>query len=297
MGGKAFAERSRNQPRQLITGQGPISRKEGTVRTRRLELLRPDEVQAEMARCPLVYWPVGPLEWHGPHLPLGTDPLHAEAAALRAAAETGGLVFPTFYWGTERERSPEMLRYLGFEGHEWVVGMDFPSNALPSAYAHEEMFALLVRENLRLIVDMGFRVIVILSGHAAANQMAVLERLTAEFNASGPARVLVALPFVRNDQGILEVGHASSMETSAMMALHPQSVDLSRLPPPEQPLRNLAWAIVDYPTFMGQPTSERTVREVEDPRLHASPEEGRRRLDEAVAQLVERIRKAMEVKE
>jgi hypothetical protein len=29
----------------------------------------------EMRRCPVVFLPLAPLEWHGPHLPYGADPL------------------------------------------------------------------------------------------------------------------------------------------------------------------------------------------------------------------------------
>ena len=39
------------------------------MRTRKLELLRPDEILEEMWRCPVVYLPLAPLEWQGPHLP------------------------------------------------------------------------------------------------------------------------------------------------------------------------------------------------------------------------------------
>ena len=126
------------------------------VETRQIALLRPDQIVQEIERCPLVYLPVGPLEWHGPHLPLGVDALNAEKVAQLSAQKTGGLVLPTFYWGTERERSPEMLKWLGFEGDEWIVGMDFPANALPSMYAAEEVFALLIREQLRSGSPNGF---------------------------------------------------------------------------------------------------------------------------------------------
>jgi hypothetical protein len=40
------------------------------MRTRKLELLRPDEILNEMRRCPVVYLPLGPLEWHGPQSPM-----------------------------------------------------------------------------------------------------------------------------------------------------------------------------------------------------------------------------------
>ena len=61
------------------------------MRTVRFELLRPDEILNEKKRCSIVYLPVGPLEWHGPHLPLGTDPLIAEAISRKVAEIVGGL--------------------------------------------------------------------------------------------------------------------------------------------------------------------------------------------------------------
>lgn len=45
------------------------------MRTVQLELLRPGEILAERERCSIVYLPVGPLEWHGPAMPYGTDAL------------------------------------------------------------------------------------------------------------------------------------------------------------------------------------------------------------------------------
>ena len=55
------------------------------MREVRLQWLRPDEVVAERERVSIVYLPIGPIEWHGPHLPLGTDPLQAEHTALELA--------------------------------------------------------------------------------------------------------------------------------------------------------------------------------------------------------------------
>ena len=74
------------------------------MRTVQLERLRPGEILAERTRCPIVYLPLGPLEWHGPAMPFGTDPLMAQELARRAAPRTGGVVMPTLFLGTERER-------------------------------------------------------------------------------------------------------------------------------------------------------------------------------------------------
>jgi len=257
--------------------------------TRQIALLRPDQVLQEINRCPLVYLPVGPLEWHGPHLPFGTDAINAEKVAYLSAEKTGGLILPTFYWGTERERSSEMLEWLGLDPDAWVVGMDFPANSLPSMYASEEIFALLIREHLRLAANMGFRVIVLVTGHAAENQIAVLQRLAAEITAAGAVRVLVVLPFVANPQGILEVGHASRIETSVMLALKPECVALDNLLPLPEPLRNPDWAIIDFDTFLGHPTPDRTVSPADDPR-RASAEMGWQTLQQATAQIVAQVK-------
>ena len=37
--------------------------------------LNPVPTLREMRRCPVAFLPLAPLEWHGPHLPYGVDPL------------------------------------------------------------------------------------------------------------------------------------------------------------------------------------------------------------------------------
>ena len=263
------------------------------MRTRRIAHLRPDEILPELQATPVAYLPFGLLEWHGPHLPLGVDSFNAEAVAVRAAEQTGGLVMPTVYCGTERERPPAVLDDLGFERDTWVVGMDFPRNSLPSMYASEEIFALMVRENLRLTAAMGFRILVVISGHGATNQIETLRRIAAEFNAAGQAKVLVELPFVANASGTLEVGHASRIETAIMLALEPESVRLEYLPSLPEPLKNADWAIVDYDTFLGRPAPERTVSDSDDPR-RADASDGERTMQLASAQIARRVQRALE---
>ncbi len=63
------------------------------------ELLRPPEVKALREQCPVVYIPVGALEWHGVHNPLGADGLKAHAICCEAALRYGGVVLPTLFLG------------------------------------------------------------------------------------------------------------------------------------------------------------------------------------------------------
>ena len=168
------------------------------MRTVQLERLRPGEILAERTRCPIVYLPLGPLEWHGPAMPFGTDPLMAQELARRAALRTGGVVMPTLFLGTERERPAQILKDKGFADAEsmYVVGMDVPKNSVKSYYAREDLFAVTVREHLRLLVQQAYKLIVIVNGHGAWGQREQLDRLAIEFSNETPSKVIVAFPNV-----------------------------------------------------------------------------------------------------
>ncbi len=263
------------------------------MKTRQMQYLRPEEILQEMRQTPVAYLPLGLLEWHGPHLPLGVDAFNAETVCRLAADESGGLVWPTQYFGTERERDPELLDALGFERDTYIVGMDFPANSLPSPYASEEAFAIIIREQFRMIARMGFKVIATVSGHGATNQLETLKRLAAEFNAAGQARVLVELPFVADDTGVMAVGHASRIETAVMQAIAPETVRLDNLPALPEPLKNAAFAIVDYLTFSGQPSPERTVHDFDDPRL-ATADDGYDHMRRAAAKIAAAVKTALQ---
>ena len=52
------------------------------------------EIKAQLARNPLVLFPAGSVEQHGPHLPTGTDIFAANVIALAVAERMDGLVLP-----------------------------------------------------------------------------------------------------------------------------------------------------------------------------------------------------------
>jgi creatinine amidohydrolase len=264
------------------------------MRTVRFELLRPQEIVAERERCPVAYVPVGPLEWHSLHMPVGTDALNAGAVAWRVAERVGGVVLPTTYWGTERERPPDQVRDLGLDPEDYVVGMDFPGHMLRSLYCPEEVLALLVRELLRELVALEYKLIVIVNGHGAINHMQTLQRLSVEFTACSSACVLHAVACPTGGDFTFGFGHADVGETSAMMELYPGSVDLTELPATPEPLRVPEWGIVDGDTFRGDPTPDHTLRREADPRLHASAAVGRRILEQTVDEIERVVRTALD---
>lgn len=260
------------------------------MRTVQMEYLRPGEIMAEKKRFSVVYLPIGPLEWHGPAMPYGTDPLMAQEVARAAARITGGVVMPTLYVGTERERPAYVLEGMGFEDtDQYVVGMDVPANSMKSFYAREDMFALIVREHLRLLVQQGYKLIVVVNGHGALGQKDSLARLAAEFSNETPSKVIVTMADVLEEGETADFGHGTLLETSFMRGLYDEHVDLNELPPRDVPLKHCDYGIADDCVFSGQRTPGDAIQH--DPR-DATPEMGLKYVTTAINHLVEFVNTA-----
>jgi len=71
-----------------------------------------EEFAAAMKRNPVVVLPIGSMEAHGTHLPLGTDTYEIDFVIDRLSKKLDLLVLPTIDYGnwaahtTSRERSP-----------------------------------------------------------------------------------------------------------------------------------------------------------------------------------------------
>ena len=251
----------------------------------------PDEIAQARDRNGLVILPLGPVEWHGPHLTMGCDNLLAHDFARRLGRAFRSPYYPPLFVSTERERSPEMLEALGFSRTAFVEGMDFPQLSVASAYFREETFALVVRDVLNILFKrMGFKHVLIVNGHGADNQKAVLNRLCREFNAGqGGTRVMWVYPAFPRSLIAGAIGHATSQETSMLAAAWPGHVDLERLPT-EGKLKNIEYAIVDGETFDLAPTPDHTLRVDQDPRTRTDAAWGEAQIEKAVQEVVEQVR-------
>jgi creatinine amidohydrolase len=257
--------------------------------------LFPHEVAEARARVGLVILPIAPIEWHGPHMAMGCDNLLAHVFARELARELRCPYYPPLFVGTERERRPEVLKAIGFKGDEFIEGMDFPGNSVGSGYYREEVFAAVVRDTLSILLDrMKFRRVLIVNGHGADNQKAVLNRLCAEANAGAPGRKRVMWVYPGFPAALLDqsIGHADAAEASMLAASFPECLDLSRLPKGGR-LKNTAFAVVDGETFDCSPTRDRTVRAAHDPRKHTDAEQGARFLADAVKEVVREVRRTL----
>ncbi len=259
-------------------------------REHRYEFMRPAQLLAERERSPIVYIPLGPLEWHGPHLPYGMDMLHAYTVARALAGEYGGVVLPALPIGSETILEPNRVRDRGFKGDEKIWGMDFPTLPLPSLYVQDNVMGVLLHDLIRALKRQGYKLIVLVNGHGAKYHLMTLERLAAEETEPGKVAVIHGFAFdVSPGRG----GHAERFETGFLLANFPETVDLSALPPLPQPLKNTETGILDGPTCVGQPTPDFTVRPEQDPR-YATPEEGRQDVPNAVKRIGEHMRGALQ---
>jgi len=185
-----------------------------TEREVRLEFLRPKEIEEAQAECPTIFQPLGTIEWHGVHNVVGVDAVKAHALCVRAAKRGGGLVSPALYGG--------------------VGGMDEPHTFVMEP--ENDVFSKLLRPWLeqlcREMARDGFRAIIILTGHYGAAQQIVVRETAVRMSRA------LAIPVLGTPECTLamDVGyigdHAAWGETSLMMHLYPDTVDLSRLGDP-----------------------------------------------------------------
>ena len=95
-------------------------------------LLTPAEFKTRLAAAPVAYLPLGTLEWHGPHLPLGADGLQSQGFFVHLAEQVGGIILPMLFLDPDLVH----MEYLPQDPQEWpkaILGRD------PRLYANEEV--------------------------------------------------------------------------------------------------------------------------------------------------------------
>ena len=61
------------------------------------EELTPAEFRVRLADAPIAYLPLGTLEWHGEHLPLGSDGIQSTGFFSELAHKVGGVVLQAVF--------------------------------------------------------------------------------------------------------------------------------------------------------------------------------------------------------
>ena len=174
------------------------------------ELTGPDFVRAIHQAQGTCILPIGIIEKHGPHLPLGTDLLNVRFASLNAAKEEYAVVSPEYYFGQifEARHEPGAIAYsLGTQ-------------------------LVLLQETVNELARNGCRKILIVNGHGGNNS---LLPLFAQSQLATPHDYVVYVmgsiprdgagrPSKKSENDL----HAGEAETSAMLANRPDLVHMDR---------------------------------------------------------------------
>ncbi len=198
----------------------------------------------------LLIIPIGALEAHGPQNPLGADSIQAEVTAAELAPKVGALVAPPLSYGV----CPGAAQFPG------------------TVTIRMSTMALLVEEVVAEFARVGFRRILLLSGHGSMQHMAALREGGQRAMAHYPTLKVAALcdyDYVyelRGKEAPASDGHGGFLETSRLMALVPDLVG------PERPAAQLTTSRYALHT----PTREEWPESVIGDTQGSSAEAGRR---------------------
>lgn len=234
--------------------------------------LKGDQIKAFLNPETVVLLPLGAVEFHAAHLPLGTDNLLAEAIAKKVAARLDqALILPPLSYG-----------------QVWSL-QDFPGTLSIS----NELLSGLIVQIGRSLLRQGLKILAVINAHMG-NRDAMVAAARVLF-AEGMKVLYLTYPGVAEVQKqVLESPkvhdtffHACEIETSYMLYLAPEHVDMDK-------------AICDYPEippdFNATPTPWREITKTAvlgDATL-ATAEKGKAIIDVAVENMVQIIGKARE---
>lgn len=174
-----------------------------------LERLIPEQIYSGLADKSIVYFPLGAIEWHGLHLPIGLDSMTSHGLCLRVAATIGGLVMPPLYYG--------MTGSIGH--HPWTILLE-----------QERTFLAILRDTLARLEAFEVKLAVVFTGHFGKRQLAALEILKKEWTDEKHTMKLLVLSIHQCPEATMIGDHGALFETSLLNQLHTDLVHLDKLP-------------------------------------------------------------------
>ena len=237
--------------------------------------LRADELRDAAKQDAMVILPLGAIEQHGPHLPVETDTLIADAIALgtaRKLAERGerALVLPVVWTGLSES-------HMLFGG---TITLGLPA------------FQAAVEDICRSLQRHGFKRIVLSNWHGGNDNAlrTITDDLTSRFQLPiilfnyAPVAAKVVAPLLTTQPDIF---HACEAETAMMLALRPELVALDRIPPRSDPPPSDEPELYRWRSF-----SALTESGVMGNPMAGTAEQGQKILDAVIGALAEKLAEA-----
>lgn len=176
------------------------------------------EVAEAISSHPLAIVPLGSLEFHGPHNPIGSDSIIISGIAERVAARTGALLFPTV---TFTQCPAHTAHFRG------------------TISIRPEVMTMYFEDILRSILHLGFRKLFILNGHDGnigpgrgavahiADEIQEAALLFASWWEFVSGEMMKTMGMFHQSNG--GHGHGGPLETSAVAAFRPDLIRLDQV--------------------------------------------------------------------
>jgi len=196
------------------------------------EELTPQEFRARIAACPIAYLPLGTLEWHGEHLPLGADGIQSRGFFIELAKKTGGIVLPMLFMGPDGCTEGENGALYGMDPWtgEKETGKKIrePGQLDGSAYwLPDESFLGLLGCIFSQLQRAGFKAV---AAHGHGPSTAITAKHAQKWLDTYGLTVVNCWGSEYDGEGMgIQVDHAAMNETSLTMALRPELVQMHRL--------------------------------------------------------------------
>jgi len=194
----------------------------------------PEEIINARDASGCAFIPVGPIEWHSFHLPVGTDALIAEQICILVAENVNGVYFKPLNLGTDEYRGEKNLKQWGFDKNDVIFGMNFPELPIVCEYCSVEELKSNTRRRINFVKNCRFRRAFVVNHHGGRGQNEYLKEICDEFNSKDFIVEFVnSYRFLTLKEEKLSLnygGHAGISETTFLMAFRPDLVDLTKVP-------------------------------------------------------------------
>jgi len=233
------------------------------------EELTPNEFRSRLAKAPIAYLPLGTLEWHGEHLPLGSDGIQSQGFFIELAQQVGGVVLPMLFLGRDRADTVQSREFYGMDLYGFPAGK--PQQLTGSAYwVSDDLLEQILQAILKQLKRAGFHVVVA-HGHGPSTRL--FQDHIEEWSKVFGLELLFCWREDESDGLGIQTDHAAANEVSLMLALRPELVHME----------NLSQDPGQWPIGI----------DGKDPRQYASSELGRKAMDMQLQRMITLINEVL----